>query len=128
MDEECMEAVYSEDYWDYIIEYYGNGESIPETYGTSCYQLIANYFGVIYNNTRTPGELERIGAVLPRCFGLMSSDELLEETGIRAVQRIPGLSLYGQGVMIGIIDTGDGVRYPIKRMIVEGIHERGIFC
>ena len=109
MREECLEAVYSEDYRDFITDYYGDDEDIKNEYGTDCYQVIADRFAVLYSNQRGTTQMQRAGASLPRCFGLMSSEEVLEATGVAAVQRIPGLNLYGQGVMIGIIDTGDGV-------------------
>lgn len=39
----------------------------------------------------------------------MSSSQVLESAGILKVQRQPALSLYGSGVMVGFVDTGDGV-------------------
>ena len=47
--------------------------------------------------------------IVPHCYGLMSSSQMLETTGVARVQRQPALSLYGNGVMVGFIDTGDGV-------------------
>ena len=47
--------------------------------------------------------------VIPRCFGLLSSTQTLEETGAARVRRQSQLELFGQGVMFGIVDTGDGV-------------------
>ena len=47
--------------------------------------------------------------IVPNCYGLMSSSQVLESAGILKVQRQPALSLYGSGVMVGFVDTGDGV-------------------
>lgn len=41
----------------------------------------------------------------------MSSSQVLETTGVARVQRQPALSLYGNGIMVGFIDTGAGVCY-----------------
>lgn len=108
---DCQEAIYSEDYQDYIIEYYEEpGESIEEKYRTSCYQIVNTRFSIIYQNRNlVVPEEENTLLLVPRCFGLLSSTQTMEETGIARVQRQPGLSLFGQGVLLGIVDTGAGV-------------------
>ena len=108
---DCQELIYSEDYEDYIIEYTGQEESIGERYRTSCYQLVNTRFGIVYQRGEdvVPEERDSL-LIIPRCFGLLSSAQTLEETGIARVRRQPNLSLYGQGVMLGIVDTGAGVR------------------
>ncbi len=111
MAENCEEAVYSEEYEDYIIEYFGQGQEVGEIYQTSCYQLMTNRLGIIYQRASEVVEEQRNQLlIVPRCFGLLSSAQVLESSGIAQVQRQPGLSLYGQGVMLGIVDTGAGVR------------------
>lgn len=111
MATDCQEAVYSEEYEDYIIEYTGPEESIEELYRTTCYQRVDSRFAVIYQKAADviPSERNTL-LIMPRCFGLLSSAQTLEETGIARVRRQPNLSLYGQGVLLGIVDTGAGVR------------------
>lgn len=107
---DCQEAIYSEEHEDYIIEYYGE-EGIGEVYQTSCYQLVNSRFGVIYpRQSEVPENQRNLLLVVPRCFGLLSSTQTLEEVGVTRVRRQPNLELYGQGVMLGIVDTGAGVR------------------
>lgn len=47
---------------------------------------------------------------MPACYGLMSSEPALASAGITKVRNQPNLSMYGQGVMVGFIDTGYAVR------------------
>jgi hypothetical protein len=109
---DCQEAIYSEEYEDYIIEYAGREEGIETLYKTNCYQLAGSGFGVIYQQASRVEEKQRnMLLMLPRCFGLLSSGEALEAAGIAGVRRQPRLELLGQGVMLGIVDTGVGVRY-----------------
>lgn len=108
---DCEEVAYSEEYEDYIIEYFGQGQEVGEVYRTPCYQLLTNRLGVVYQKASEVVEAEKNSLlILPRCFGLLSSAQTLEEAGIARVQRLPNLSLYGQGVLLGIVDTGAGVR------------------
>jgi hypothetical protein len=66
---------------------------------------------VIYQKASQVEEKQRnMLLMLPRCFGLMSSEAMLAETGIATIRRQPRLDLLGQGVMLGIVDTGAGVR------------------
>ncbi len=107
---DCQDKIYSEEYEDYIVEYGSWPELVSEQYNTECYQLVNSRFAVVYlegaqvDRRRRNAELE-----IPRCFGLLSSAQLLEESGIARVRRQPRLELFGQGVMFGIIDTGAGV-------------------
>lgn len=109
MTEECRRAIYSEDYLDYIVEDYVSGEETREVFEVPCYQEILDSFGIIYSKGINPVLQQRRGAILPRCFGTLSSEEMLEASGISRVQRLPGLDLNGQGILFGIIDTGAGV-------------------
>ena len=43
---------------------------------------------------------------IPKCFSLMDSTSL-DVSGILSLQNQPTLSLQGQGVFIGVIDTGE---------------------
>ena len=110
MPSDCRETIYSEDYQDYLIEYYGDPDFINEQYEIDCYQLISNRFAAVYVPGADIESTVKNGVyIIPRCYGLLSSAEVLEATGVGKVQRQPVLSLYGSGVMIGFIDTGGGV-------------------
>lgn len=104
---DCQDKIYSEEYEDYIVEY----GSRPELYETECYQLVSSRFAIVYlEGTGLDSRQRNVELEIPRCFGLLSSTQMLEETGIARVRRQPRLELFGQGVMFGIVDTGAGVR------------------
>lgn len=107
---DCQDAIYSEEYEDFIIEYAREGH-IREDYGVDCYQLANGRFGVLYLQPSEITNSQRdMVLVTPRCFGLLSSTQTLEEAGIMRVRRQPRLELFGRQVLLGIVDTGAGVR------------------
>lgn len=107
----CKEAVYSEEVLDYIVGIYRGENYILTLYNPICYMTYDNLQGVIYQK---PGQItsetiEKYGySAIPNVYGLMS-EEALEESGVLRIRRQPYLDLYGQGVLIGFVDTGDGV-------------------
>ena len=108
---DCQDKIYSEEYEDYIVEYGSRPELVPDQYETECYQLVSSRFAIVYlEGTGVDSRQRNMELEIPRCFGLLSSTQMLEETGIARVRRQPRLELFGQGVMFGIVDTGAGVR------------------
>ena len=110
----CTDAIYSEEYVDYLVEYVRGGpSSINEVYDVSCSQIASDRFAVIYQEggKYTSDELAGI-KLLPRCYGLLSSEEVLTSSGVTRVRRQPGLDLYGTGVIIGFVDTGIDYSHP----------------
>ncbi len=111
MDRECTRRIYSEEYQDYLVEYYERAEFLKEQYEADCFQLLSNRFAVAYTKGNEIASNVNSGAyVIPQYYGLMSSDAVLEVTGVSKTQRQPALNLFGQGVLVGFIDTGAGVR------------------
>lgn len=53
-------------------------------------------------------------SAVPKCFGLTDTKHLTE-MGILQVENLPGFDLYGQGVLLGIVDTGINYREEIFR-------------
>ncbi|TGY97343.1 peptidase [Petralouisia muris] len=111
---DCEEAVYSNDYYDFIVEY-----TMPESGNvvSSCIQKIDASYGIAY--------LPREGNLslniqnynytsIPKCYTLMD-ESALEESGILRIQNQPTLSLKGQGVLIGFLDTGIDYENPVFR-------------
>lgn len=107
MDQVCTNQIISEDYADLIIEnerFLEGLKSIPNF----CYSIINNVFSVAYVPiSYLPSNIiqEFSYSVLPTCYGLLQIDSL-DISGVTRVQNIPALNLTGQGVLIGIIDTG----------------------
>ena len=106
----CTDRIYSEDYKDYIVEYYGDIDYLYEQYPEDCFQPVSERYAITYTKADSVDTRVNNGSfIIPQCYGLMSSEQMLEAAGISRTQRQPALSLYGQGVMVGFIDTGAGV-------------------
>ena len=113
MDSSCTDQIYSEEYTDFLVEHVSDDELIPQWYFSDCFQIASNRFAVIYVNQRQVNYDNALESyAIPHVYGLLSSDALLEEIGVAQVQRQPNLGLYGQGVMIGFIDTGIDYTHP----------------
>lgn len=110
---ECEEAVYSNDYYDFILEYVlGNKSVIKE-----CVQKINDIFEIAYL-PRSSNMLLNIQnyeyTSIPKCYTLMD-ESALEASGILRIQNQPALSLKGQGVLVGFLDTGIDYENPVFR-------------
>lgn len=109
---DCEEIVYSNDYYDFIAENYsGTAGNIYEY----CTQEINNVYTIVY--TAREGLLPLSIAnytysSIPKCFTLMDKSAL-EASGILRMQNYPTLSLKGQGILIGFIDTGIDYQNPV---------------
>lgn len=104
----CSDFVYAEDTLDYIIGSYRGDNYVMETYEPDCYVHLDTFQGVIYKREekRDSNTIWQYGfGAVPNVYGLMSQ-VALEESGIFSLRRQPYLDLYGQGVMIGLVDTG----------------------
>lgn len=104
----CREAIYSENVLDYIISTYRGAEYIKEQYDPLCIAEIGFSRAIIYKkedkiNTES---ITRFGyGAIPHVYGLMSQ-EILEATGVARIRRQPSLDLYGQDILVGVVDTG----------------------
>lgn len=113
----CEEAVYSEDYYDLLV----SGQDISsEMFPQGCIQQIEKGLDVLYlpaeGLPKTDVATYTYSAI-PKCYTLLD-EQALEASGITRVQSQPTLSLKGQGVLIGFIDTGDGVK-PLSERVVR---------
>lgn len=104
----CKEAVYSEQVLDYLITNYRGEEFVRQVYEPDCYLPLDGVQAVIYKETDNINS-ETIGrfgfSSIPNVYGLMS-EAALEESGVLQIRRQPYLDLYGQGILIGFVDTG----------------------
>lgn len=107
MDEFCANRIISEDYGDLIFE----NEQIPDSIKSIqdfCYENINNIYSVAYLPlSLLPDNLiqQYSYSIYPSCFGLMDIGSL-DESGVTRIQSSPYMKLTGQGVLVGIIDTG----------------------
>lgn len=111
---EERERIISEDYADLIIEYNGDF-SVFEQFPDRTVQIINLQYAIVHVPVSfiTQNIVYRLGySVLPTCFGIISRSSL-ESSGIFRIRNIPVFNLRGQGVLIGIIDTGIDYTNPI---------------
>ena len=103
----CSNRIVGEDYADFIADYQlDTDENLIN--GGICYIPIDSTFTAVYMplNLLPVSPLKEYGyKVHARLFGLLDMKSL-EDSGVTSLRNIPGLDLRGQGVIIGIVDTG----------------------
>ena len=103
----CENAAQSDDYFEFIGEYSGVVDYVKEEFNTECITVIDQRFAIAYvpKNGRTSIYGQNCPYnTIPRCFGLMDT-QMLEDVGVAQVRRST-LELYGNSVLVGMIDTG----------------------
>lgn len=108
------ERIVSEDYADLIIEYNGDF-GVFEQFPDRTVQIINKQYGIVHVPVDfiTQDIVYRFGyAALPTCFGIISESSL-EASGVFRIRNFPVFNLRGQGVLLGIIDTGIEYTNPI---------------
>ena len=111
---DCREQVYSNDYFDFIIAY-GEAAYVPATQG--CVQRIDEDYDTLYYPREGLPEFsvkDYTYTAIPKCYGLLDRTAL-EASGIIRMQEQPALSLKGDGVLMGFIDTGIDYTNPLFR-------------
>lgn len=97
----------SEDYADIMIEYDGSENIFKNFEGQSVYAL--NSLTAVLHlpvENITNRTISQYGySAMPLCYGTISSTSI-EASGIERVRSLPNLNLRGEGVLIGIIDSG----------------------
>lgn len=110
----CSQKIVSEDYDDFIIEYNGDIDRLLEFYGEDCITIVDNRIAIVYV-PRVGGETVVTNipyATLPRLYGIMDSSNM-EEIEVNRIRSTPAISLYGNGVIAAIIDTGIDYTNPL---------------
>lgn len=118
MNENCYEAVYSEDYADYIVEYNGDRQVLEEIYSDACLFFIDNRYAILYSKKRSD-YMESFGNLAYNIFPklLAPMDAAVGEAAYNTpsiLSMINGenldnesvLGLDGKDIVIGIVDTG----------------------
>lgn len=108
----CREAVVSNDYQDLIINYSGR-LNLLEFSTLACYQVVDDDFAVGYYYRPAESITDTVGSYsqMPKCCGLLQLQNL-EELGITRLRRFESFDFYGQGIMIGLVDTGIDYSHP----------------
>ncbi|MBR2046441.1 MAG: S8 family peptidase, partial [Agathobacter sp.] len=108
----CNSIILSNDIYDFIVS---SDELTPPLLQPLCIQPINELYAIWYYDRATLPPLsirEYSYSSIPKCFSLMDSTSL-EVSGILAIQNQPNLALKGQGILIGIIDTGIAYTNPL---------------
>lgn len=105
---DCKEMILSEDFYDILVDY-PTSLAAPSLEGIPhCFLELEGDFRILYVDSRDALPLS-VGqyryAYIPKCYGLLQLGGAYEESGVTAVQR-PPLSLTGENILIGFIDTG----------------------
>ncbi|HWT74209.1 MAG TPA: S8 family peptidase [Mobilitalea sp.] len=114
MTSEDINKIYSNDYADFFINYSGD-LSVLEQYRNDTVNIINFFFAIVHLPVSQMSEdviSKRGYAAIPSLFGL-DSETSLEASGILRIRRIPNFDLKGEGVLIGIADTGIDYTNPI---------------
>lgn len=101
----CSNIIQSNDTYDFIVT---REEFRDLRVAPLCTQKISEEYSVVYYNRAVlpPLSIEAYSyAAIPKCFFLMDSTSL-DVSGILSLQNQPGLALRGQGILMGLIDTG----------------------
>lgn len=110
----CAEIITSNDVYDFIVS---SDERNAPLIEPACVQSISRNYSILYYDRSRVPELsirDYSYTSIPKLFSLMDSTSL-DVSGILAIQNQPALSLKGQGILIGIIDTGIDYRNPLFR-------------
>ena len=125
----CREKIMSEEYRDFIYEQNMPFEMEIVQDGKLCEQEIGFYYRAVYLNKlyTDPITLNRFSyGSIPKCY-IPLDTEMLDQAGIAQVQNYPTLKLMGEGVMLGIIDTGIDYLNPIFRNVDGSTRIAGIW-
>ncbi len=109
---DCEEQVYSNEYFDFISESFSGTSGDISGF---CVQGINNVYDVVYvsrEGLRPLSVADYSYASIPKCFTLMD-ESALEESGILRIHNYPTLTLKGQGILIGFVDTGIDYQNPV---------------
>lgn len=118
-DENCREKIVSEEYVDLILPDYRRGLDVVLPGNQICFQELGFGYRAIHIDRNILGEVsfDKVGYNgVPNCYALLDTGAM-NETGISALQNYPSLQLQGNGIMIGILDTGIDYTKPIFRDI-----------
>lgn len=111
---DCEEVIYSEDYYDLIISY-SSIDMQKVVVLPDCRQKISIDYEIGYYNRQGLPELnvsDYTYTAIPQCFSLMDKSAL-DSSGITKVQNQPTLSLKGEGILLGFLDTGIDYTNPV---------------
>lgn len=111
----CEEMIYSNEYSDYIINFFEGLEGAEDLYRDGCVNPIIERIAILHT-PRAQDYLTNLEqtpySFIPKAFGLMDSSNI-EAIGVKRVKNSELLNIDGKNVMIGVIDTGIDYTNPL---------------
>lgn len=108
MTPEDRKKIISNEYTSLIIE--SNSTNFPSD---SFRNILNEKYAILYRPvSEFTLKSENSYSIIPKLFGLMDS-ESLAAMGVNRVQNVTTLSLYGEGVLLGFVDTGIDYNNPV---------------
>lgn len=114
MTENGRNRIISEDYADLLIEYYGD-YSVFDQFSNATVDIINSVLAIVHVPVQevTDTAVYEFGySAMPSLFGMISR-ESLESSGVLQIRDLPNFDLRGQGILIGIVDSGIDYTNPI---------------
>ena len=112
----CNISPASEDYADFIVRYSPRAvESLYELTRTQCVNLVSQEYAIVHvplANVLPLSFTQQTYSAIPKLYGLQDTTAL-ESAGILPVFSQPNLTSTGQGILIGLIDTGIDYTNPL---------------
>lgn len=108
----CSNTIQSNDVYDFIVS---SDERNTPFVAPVCVQSINRRYDILYYDRSTVPPLsirDYSYTSIPKLFSLMDSTSL-DVSGILAIQNQPALALKGEGIIIGIVDTGIDYTNPL---------------
>lgn len=102
------------DYMDLIIQY-SNNPAFLEPYREYTPHMMNTNYAIIYVPTSKISQRLVVDygySAIPHCYSI-NSQQSLEASGINKLRRTPTINLQGEGIIIGIIDTGIDYTHPV---------------
>lgn len=116
MDIENRYKIFSEDYMNLLIDYRANPRAL-DRFSQESIHIINEGFAVVYLPiTEVEDSIIALYgySAIPNLLGL-ASEIAIEASGVEALRNVQGFNLRGNGVLIGIIDTGINYSLPFFR-------------
>lgn len=110
----CHGIASSDDYFEFIADYSEVLEDAQKRFQADCLIPVNYRFAIAYVNRKGQEQFQSADYAynsIPRCFGLMDT-AVMEDVGVAQVRRA-GLDLSGNGVVVGIVDTGIDYQNPV---------------
>lgn len=114
MTEDERQQIISEDYADFIIDYRFNPQLL-EQYADETVHIINEFYAIVHIPVSAIKDeiLKKYSySNIPKVYGLTSMVSL-QASGVFQTQNLPNFNLTGQGVLIGIVDTGIDYLNPV---------------